>query len=150
MLKTNSKKARENVVAYILQDRDYIEENYGIRTEDATPDEMMAIIYRIFSEEERHGIEENYGNPCFVIFEDWARGLALGSLFAYYCHSAVKDLGDILEETDEERAKYTEQQAEELLTRLIYREIEEGWRREVRREVDARAKVLASAPRLFK
>lgn len=131
MLKTNSKKARENVRAYILTDADYIRENYGFPTDTATEDETLAFIYRTFCEEERHGIEQNYGNPCFVIFEDWARGLALGGVFLYYYNKpAVDVLGDILEETAEERARYSEQQAEELLTRLIYREIEAAWSRE--------------------
>lgn len=47
----------------------------------------------------------------------------------------MKDLGDILEETEEERAKYTEMQAEEMLTRLIYREMEDAWSKEFRKGV---------------
>ena len=66
-----------------------------------------------------------------MIFEDWARGLALGNLFCYYYNRSAKDdLGKILEESEEEKAKYTEQEAEELLTRLIYREMENAHRRE--------------------
>ena len=76
----------------------------------------------------KYAIERNYSNPCFVIFEDWARGLALGNLFCYYYNrSAVDDLGEIMEETEEEKAKYTEQEAEETLTRLIYREMEKAY-----------------------
>lgn len=62
----------------------------------------------------------------------------MGNLFCYYYNrSAVDDLGEILEETDEEKAKYSEQQAEELLSRLIYREMEEAHRREFIRKIKA-------------
>ena len=44
----------------------------------------------------------------------------------FYNRSAVDDLGEILEETDEEKAKYNERQAEDLLTWLIYRELLKG------------------------
>ena len=133
MIRSNSKQAIENIRKYILEwDSDYIRDRaeYDNR-ELKTDDEILAYAYELFKDEERYGIERNYGNPCFVIFEDWARGLALGGLFCYYYNrSAVDDLGAILEETDEEKAKYTEQQAEEMLTRLIYREMEKAHRRE--------------------
>ena len=61
------------------------------------------------------------------IFKDWAQGLALGGLFCYYYNRSAKDdLGAILEESEAEKAKYTEQEAEEMLTRLIYRELEKA------------------------
>ena len=41
----------------------------------------------------------------------------------WYNRSAVDDLGNILQQTSEKKAKYTEGQAEKELTRLIYREI---------------------------
>ena len=133
MIRSNSKQAIENIRKYILEwDADYIKDRaeYDNR-ELKTDDEILAYAYELFKEEEGYGIERNYGNPCFVIFEDWARGLALGGLFCYYYNrSAVDDLGAILEETDEEKAKYTERQAEETLTRLIYREMEKAHRRE--------------------
>ena len=58
------------------------------------------------------------------MFVDWCQGLpsALDTLY-YYNRSAVDDLAAILEETEEEKAKYTEAQAEEILSRLIYREL---------------------------
>lgn len=46
----------------------------------------------------------------------------------YYNRSAVDDLGAILEETDSEKARYSEQQAETRLTYLIYRELVRGCR----------------------
>ena len=44
----------------------------------------------------------------------------------YYNRSAVDDLAGILEETDAEKARYNEQDAEKLLTSLIYRELMKG------------------------
>lgn len=40
--------------------------------------------------------------------------------------SAVVDLGNILEQSERERAQYTEEQAERLLTHLIYQELVKG------------------------
>lgn len=125
-IRTNSKKAVENIRRYILDDSEYIKEYaefYGKTL--STDDEVIAYAWEIFKNEKRHDIERNYSNPNFGIFEDWARGLPLGGLFCYYYNrSAVDDLGAILEESEQEKAKYTEQQAEEHLTRLIYREME--------------------------
>lgn len=127
-LKSNSKKACENIRNYILQDSDYIKECAefdGIELK--TEKEILAYAYKLFEEQKGREIEDNYHNSCFVIFEDWAKGLALGSLFCYYYNrSAADDLGAILEETEEEKAKYTEREAEEMLTRLIYRELEKA------------------------
>ena len=57
-------------------------------------------------------------------FTEWATGLAMGGLFCYYYNrSAVADLKTILEETDKEAARFTETDAENMLTYLIYREV---------------------------
>ena len=57
-------------------------------------------------------------------FTDWAQGLpSVLDCCYYYNRSAVDDLGAILEETDAEKARYSEQQAENLLSYLIYREL---------------------------
>lgn len=54
-----------------------------------------------------------YRHNEYVAFADWCAGLAgvLDTRY-YYNRSAVDNLGAILEETDEEKAKYTEDQAE--------------------------------------
>lgn len=128
MLKTNSKKACENIRKYIMQDSDYLKECAdfdGVTLNEER--DFLAYAWRLFTEQKKYEIERNYHNPNFGIFLDWAQGLALGGLFCYYYNrSAVADLGDILEESEEERGKYTEQQAEETLSRLIYRELEKA------------------------
>ena len=60
----------------------------------------------------------------FDYFEEWASGLPSFLDCDYYYHlTAVKILGDILEETEEERRNYDEQRAEKRLTQLLFREI---------------------------
>ena len=111
MLRSNSKKARENIRNYIIEwDSDYIRERSDYTIPEDDVDAILAYAYdEIFRDEYKYRIEDNYSNPCFVIFEDWAKGLALGGLFCYYYNrSAVDDLGAILEETEEEKGKYTE------------------------------------------
>lgn len=129
MLRTNSKQARANIMAYIRQDIDYLMERDSTISEESSDAEVCRVIWDIFESEKyytdeyirRHSISKQQ------VFTDWAQGLALGGLFCYYYNrSAVEDLGDILEETEDERNRYTEQQAEEMLTRLIYNEIQRG------------------------
>lgn len=124
MIKANSKKAKENLKKYIADwAEDYIKEGYedgdGIRIHDG----LFTAIYSIFLVEKNPHSEYNRRNFISeaATFKDWAQGLALGGLFCYwYNRSAVDDLGDILEQTEAERNKYTEQQAADYLTNLIY------------------------------
>lgn len=127
MLRTNSKKARENVRNYIMTDSEYIAErlaemlpNDGITAENLKESDALYCVWQCFVGEASPRWDKN----VFEQFERWASGLALGGLFLYYYNvSAVQVLGDILEETEEERSKYTEEQAERLLTLLIFREV---------------------------
>lgn len=122
MLRTNSKAAKANIIEYIKQDQDYIEASYNYTPEN--DNELLASVYGIFLSEKTYELQRNNYINQFEIFKSWAQGLALGGLFCYYYNrSAVDDLGNILEETEEERNKYSEAQAEEMLTKLIYREI---------------------------
>ena len=122
MLRTNSKAAKANIIEYIKQDQDYIEESYNYTPEN--DNELLASVFGIFLSEKTYELQRNNYINQFEIFKSWAQGLALGGLFCYYYNrSAVDDLGNILEETEEERNKYSEAQAEEMLTKLIYREI---------------------------
>ena len=120
-LKTNSRKARENVRQYILDDVDFT--GYvGNNMTGADFPEIAHSVLDIFRSEKyyRIGVE-------FVAFLGWTRGLpsALDCCF-WYNRSAVDDLGAILEETEEEKAKYNEEEAGLLLVKLIYRELVKG------------------------
>lgn len=124
MLKTNSKKAINNIWAYIMEDLDYINSGYGYEIAEGDRKATAAAIYEIFESEKYNGPYYKQYNKQEV-FTDWAQGLALGGMFDYYYFNknAVDVLGDILEETETERNKYTEEQAAAMLTSLIYREV---------------------------
>lgn len=116
-LKTNSKQARENIRKYIIDNFDG--NNYGIDTPD-TFAEVARVIYTTFKGEK----QDNRPIREQELFEDWAAGLpSILDTCYYYNREAVDDLGDILEQTKAERNRYTETEAEKMLTYLIYREI---------------------------
>lgn len=123
MLKTNSKKARENIREYITENFDG--SNYGIET----PATFEGIARRIMGtfRAEKFSIESEkryYHYNEQAAFTDWCAGLpSILDTCYYYNRSAVDDLGAILEETEEEKKKYSEDDAEKMLTRLIYREL---------------------------
>lgn len=59
------------------------------------------------------------------LFAEWCQGLP-GALDTarWYCHSAIDYCKKLLEETDGEASRYSETQAEELITGLFFREID--------------------------
>lgn len=129
MLKTNSKQAKKNIQEYILMDLDYLEERNEKPFE--TEQNALAFVYECFLEEYVTGNTLRYYGSYYNAFRSWAAGLALGGLFCYYYNrSAVKDLAEILEETEEQAARFTEEQAEEMLTKLIYRETVKAYEKE--------------------
>ena len=124
MLRTNSKKAIENIWKYIFNDLDYMNEYRG---EDIKPGDKKAMAKAIdeaFTIEAYNSPYERQQNRQ-AAFENWAAGLALGGMFDYYYYNtdATEILGEILEETETEKARYTEEQAAHTLTALIYREV---------------------------
>ena len=121
MLRTNSKKARENVRAYIMEHgADFAWSIEGIN--DPSFDELATVIINDFERctegDRRHLTRQEF-------FEDYAQGLPCDGLFLYYytTRNAIDDLGAILEETETEKARYTEEQAAKYLTYLIYSEL---------------------------
>lgn len=117
MLKTSSKQARANVREYIINH--FSPDSYDFRGDSSDFATVARYIMARFEREKRgeRGTREE-------LFFDWCAGLpsVLDTCY-YYNRSAVDDLGAILEETDAEKARYTEQQAEKMLTRLIYAEL---------------------------
>ena len=126
MLKTNNKKARENVRNYIIAG--FTPEGYTDNPPQEFP-EIARFILATFRNEKYHLPQDfrYYRNNELAAFADWCAGLAgvLDTCY-YYNRSAVDDLGAILEETEEEKAHYTEEQAENTLTFLIYWELVKG------------------------
>lgn len=123
MMKTNSKKALENIRAYIVNN--FTPENYNLEQSNdfAT---AAKVIYNCFIEE-KSGTNDWGRVAEGVIFDDWMQGLP--SIFGadYYLHcTALDDLGVILEETEAEKARFTEDDAAKLLSSLIFREIKKA------------------------
>lgn len=126
-LRTNSKKARENIRAYIIKHFDPC--GYDVNQQPETFGETARIILEIFADETRYATRyyQRYMDSDLNVFKDWCAGLpSIIDTCYYYNRSAVDDLGAILEETEIEKARFTEQQAEDRLTWLIYRELLKG------------------------
>lgn len=123
MLKGNSKQLKENIRNYIVTHYEGPDAGYDNAPERTTDfNEIARFILDNFRKEKMyiHGWERD-------VFIDWCQGLpSLLDTCYYYNRSAVDDLGDILEETTEERSRYTEEQAAERLTLYIYRELQSG------------------------
>lgn len=128
MLKTNSKQARENI-------RNYIINNFAPENHTDTPPEdfdgIAKFILETFKEEKYNCTEDfkYYRMNEAAAFADWCAGLpsVLDTCY-YYNRSAVDDLAAILEESEEEKQRFTEEEAENRLTALIYREIKKAGR----------------------
>ena len=123
MLRTNTKKANENIRAYIMDN--FTPENYTDNPPKDFPG-AAAFILDTFRKEKMSDFRYRDCNE-FAAFTDWCQGLP-AVLDTCYCYnrSAVDDLGRILEETAEEKARFTEPEAERRLTWLIYRELSKG------------------------
>lgn len=126
MLKTNSKKARENIQQYIINN--FTPENYTDEEIEGFENIAKFIIDTFRSE--KYSTKEDfryYKGIEALAFKDWCSGLpsVLDTCY-YYNRSAVDDLAVILEESEEEKSRYTEEAAENTLTALIYRELIRG------------------------
>lgn len=118
MIKTNSKQAITNIKNYIL--------NNFIEDDGATDGTFKSIANYINNDFIRCAYNNEWQrreNRQQAFFE-WGGGLPCGAVFDYFndCN-AVAILGDILEESEQERAKYSEDDAQKRLTYLLYREI---------------------------
>ena len=126
MLKTNTRKARENIRAYIV---DHFDASGYTEAPPETFPAIAAYILETFHDEKcKHDLRYKAGRIGEQeLFFDWAAGLpSLLDTCYYYNRSAVDDLGAILEESESEKARYSESDAERLLTILIYRELVKG------------------------
>ena len=99
MLRTNSKKAAENIRAYIVDN--FTPENYTDNPPQEWP-EIAAFILGTFRNEKYwcpQDVQYYHGSEQ-AAFADWCAGLpsVLDTLY-FYNRSAVDDLGEILEET---------------------------------------------------
>ena len=125
MLRTNTKEARVKIQNYIINN--FCPDDY---TSDP-PHEFGEIAKFILQKFRigKYSLKEDfrYYKTEQAAFADWCAGLPSVLDCCYFnTRSAVDDLAEILEETEQEKAKYTETEAENLLTFLIYRELKRG------------------------
>lgn len=121
-LRTNNKKVTEKVRNYIIDsfhDSDF-EEWHNVHVEDY--ETICTIILSAFWKEKIE-LDKRHMSDKALFFE-WCAGLPsiLGCEY-YYNVSAIDLLGGWLEQTEEQRNKYTEEDAEALITDLIWREL---------------------------
>ena len=128
MLRTNSKKAIENLKKWTVDhfDADGYDDFNGNENDFS---ECAKFIYRVFLREKYEGAEKYYRNARMQdVFADWCADLpsVLNTADYYYTRRAVDVLGEILEQSEEERNRYTESEAEKCMTYLLYRTIKKG------------------------
>lgn len=124
MIKSNSKKAKENLKNYIIKiyDNEVDYSNHNITTDTTDYNIIKENIKTIFNLEVGNWYSKQVGE--YNAFVNWCQGLpSIIDTCYYYNRYAKDDLAIILEETEEEKNKFTEEQAQEKLTHLLYREI---------------------------
>ena len=127
MLRTNNKIVKNNITNYIMEHVNNVSIDYEIEeSEISTPETFCFFMLQTFKEEymthnkawQAHRVSE------YDLFREWAAGLAFSGMFDYfYFPQAVDLVGNWLQETEEEKARFSESDAEELATKLIYREM---------------------------
>lgn len=140
MLKTNSSVVRKKIRKFIIDSYDDIDgydEICGIKyVRNADFDYVSKFIVTCFVYEylgfNREMINRSlrfYGNNYFNAFHHWCGGFpsVLETAYYYYNNSAVDVLGDILEQTEIEKQKYFNDDSEQLLDMLIYRELTKSY-----------------------
>lgn len=126
MLKTNNKKAINNLKIYIINHCDFSDYDCIKQPKNEDFKEYAKAIYQDFIDCAYSTInDKKYFNfNEFNAFIYYMSGLPSHGLGDYYCgYNANNILGDILEESEEERNRYSKDDSEKLLTYLIYRTI---------------------------
>ena len=135
MLRTNEKKVNEKVKDYIISNFKNLQQedptykyDYFHTLASVNADNYIEVCNAIncifFCEMLEHNNRWNAGRLSREdAFIDWCQGLPAALNCDYYLHSAVDLLGEWLEETEEEKKKYSERQAETRITQILYREL---------------------------
>lgn len=128
MLRSNTKKAVQNIRKYIFSNTDL--SVYGIENPSDFHSLAVELMHIYFSERGKFKRQKVSYQEDFC---DWLSGLP--SVFDscyFYNRSAVDDLGEILEETETEKSRYSEADAEKMLSYLIFRELYKACNYEIR------------------
>ena len=123
MLRTNSKQVKEAIKNFIV--KNYTPENYNWKETEVFEEVAQALRYAFNKEKVELDNRYKVGRITkFDLFAEWCAGLP--SIFCtddIFLQSAVDLVGDMLQQTEAERNKYTESEAEQLMVKLIYREL---------------------------
>ena len=129
MLRTTNKKVNATIKNYINESvANWADDNFNYLTiaefEELKTYEGQCnlIIDKFLNEMVKNNKYAKYYS-YYDLFVEWCEGQPSALETGYYLHSAKSLLAEWLEETEEEANKYTEQQAESLITRLLWREI---------------------------
>lgn len=126
MLKTNSKAVKNKIAEYIFNhfqpyDEDLNDPTYNF----SNISDICLYIWDKFIDIEYASPSQRrfYGFSVQTAFDNWLRGLPsiLNPSYLYSSPDAVTTVGDILEQTLEERNKYTETQAENFMNYMIFK-----------------------------
>ena len=127
-LRTNSKEVRKAIQAYIMAEavdtgNGYVE----FKDLETAAKAIKADVKRVMASDYYNRLHHLDG-WSFKDFEYWVHGLPglLDLPFIYKQPGAVELLGDILQETPTERERYTESDADKMLCRLIFRELDKA------------------------
>lgn len=133
MLKTNSKIVRERIRKWIIESYDsYNDDRIWNKYKETSDFKFIAKWYLTNFVAEKLGtkIKHIYQSLRYYrsyqeAFHDWCSGLpsCLCTCDYYVYQSAIDFLGDILEQTEYERKKFDEMEAEKKIDYLIYREL---------------------------
>lgn len=129
MLRTTNKKVKATIKNYINESvANWADDNFNYLTIDEFEElktyegQCNLIIDKFLNEMVKSNKNAKYYS-YYDLFVKWCEGQPSALETGYYLHSAKSLLAEWLEETEEEANKYTEQQAESLITRLLWREI---------------------------
>lgn len=114
MLRTNTREVRNAVRNYVLQN------TRGWESEPKNFEEAAGLIRRAWNDYKYPALRYKTLQEAF---KEFATGLPLGTFDYYATGDTVKLVGDMLKETDQERSKYSDSEACDLLTSLIFREV---------------------------
>lgn len=119
MLRTNSKKARENIKKYIVEH--FCADGYDLPQVPVTFEEHAVCILETFRNEKKY---DNSTRIEWFLFVRWCQGLpTILDVNFWYNRSSRVDLEEILEAGDDEYYKHTDAECDMILTKLIYREL---------------------------
>lgn len=137
MLRTNSKEVMKRIKNIILESYELAEEYYAFEGRQAKTEynDICKDIMHFFYIEKRN-------DDCLYkvgriseqdLFYDWVSGLpsAFPVSDDIFLRSAVDFLGNLLDETEQEKKKYTDEQAEKQCCNLLYRELNKHARKAV-------------------